>query len=255
MPIDREHVFDMIREGRTAVVLGGDASLYEGMCTNSRLISALASACNYPEGFPLSLVEVGEYYAELRGHNQLLERVIQLVDSTSGESLLLKKLAEVKKLTEFFATTLDEHLQNYFSNKEMVVIRSDTDIPRAFSRPRRLYRLNGSIAGAERMIVTREALLQQLNRGMKSPILLHLAFNLSSRQFLIFGHEMKDWNFAFYFQQVTAYLGEFREKAILFNSKVDSVLASYWNKRNVEVMAEDPVEFLSQYQNWEKVRK
>ena len=65
----------MIKNGRTAIILGGDSELYEGMRTNAAIINDLAEHCNYPPGFPKSLYEVGEYFAELNGRSQLVERI------------------------------------------------------------------------------------------------------------------------------------------------------------------------------------
>lgn len=242
----------MIRDGRTAVILGGDVELYEGMRTNAEIIRHLAESCNYPPGFPLSLPEVGEYFGELNGRSQLVEKVIDLVDTGLGASPLLQTLAEVKTISVIFATTMDECIQTYFPKDELVVIRSDKDVARIFSRPRRLYRLNGTISIGEGMILTKAALIDQLSAGTKSPLISHLAYNLTSRQFLIIGHDLREWNFSFYFQQVTEQLGEFREKAILFCDDPDPVLVSYWNKKNIEVLRENPLGFLSDYLSWEK---
>jgi len=251
MPIDRQHIFEMIREGRTAVLLGGDMPLYQGMKTNVEIISHLARHCNYPRGFPLSLPEVGEYFSELNGHSQLVERVIKLVDVVPGDSPLLKMLANVKALSDIFATTFDECIQEYFPKGDLVVIRCDVDLPRAFSRPRRLYRLNGTITNGKQMILTKAALIEQLSIGSKSPLLSHLAYNLTSRQFLIIGHNLREWNFSFYLERVTQQLGEFREKAILFCDNPDPVLVSHWNKKNIEVLEENPLTFLVDYLQWE----
>jgi hypothetical protein len=78
-----------------------------------------------------------------------------------------------------------------------------------------------------------------------------LAYNIASRQFLIIGHELREWNFSFYFDQVTALLGDFREKALLFCENPDPVLVSYWAKKNIEVLRESPAEFMSCYLAWE----
>lgn len=77
-------------------------------------------------------------------------------------------------------------------------------------------------------------------------------YNLTSRQFLLIGHNLRDWNFSFYFYRVTEQLGEFREKAILFCKDLDPVLVSYWNKKNIEVIQENPEDFLSDYLEWEE---
>jgi len=242
----------MIRDGRTAIILGGDAQLYEGMRTNAEIIRHLAESCNYPPGFPLSLPEVGEYFAELNGKSQLVEKVINLVDTMPGDSPLLRTLVEVKTISNIFATTMDECIQGYFPQGELAVIRSDMDVALALSRPRRLYRLNGTISNGKQMILTKDALIDKLSTGFKSPLISHLAYNLTSRQFLIIGHDLREWNFSFYFQQVTEQLGEFREKAILFCGDPDPVLVSYWNKKNIEVLRESPLDFLSDYLSWKE---
>lgn len=255
MPIGRENVFRMIKNGRIAVILGGDVPLYKGMRTNIEIMRDLIERSNYPQGFPRSLAEVGEYFAELHGASQLVERVVRLVDTKPGDSNLLKSLAKIKTITEIFCLTMDEHIQNYFPREDVVVIRSDMDVPRIYSRSRRLYRLNGTINNAHAMILTRTRLLERLSLGSKSPLVAQLISNLTSRQFLIIGHDLREWNFSFYFEQVTSQLSEFREKAILFCDHLDPVLVQHWAKKNIEVTREDPVGFLEEYLEWEKKRQ
>lgn len=181
MPINRQHVFNMIYEGRTAVLLGGDLELYEGMRTNIEIIQDLVESCNYPPAFPLSLPEVGEYFAELNGKSQLIERITNLVDTVPGESPLLNTLALIKNIQDIFTTTLDERIQGYFPQNELIVIRSDKDSPRIFSRSRRLYKLNGSIVDSAHMIATKTDLIKKLSTSTRSPIISHLAYNLTFR--------------------------------------------------------------------------
>lgn len=250
MPINRANVFEMIKDGRTAVLLGGDMELYEGMRTNSEIIKDLARSCDYPQGFPLSLPEVCEYFAEMTSKSQLVERIIGFFDTIPGDSLLLETLAKVRAISEMFTTTPDECIQTYFPKNELVIIRCDHDVTRTFSYPRHLYRLNGSINNTREMILTKTDLISQLSDRLK-PLISHLLFNITSRQFLIIGHDLREWNFSFYFELVTEYLGEFREKAILFCSNPNPVLKSYWNKKNIEVLQENPVKFFEDYLYWE----
>lgn len=254
MPINRENVFQKIYAGRSAVILGGDEVLYEGMKTNQELVTHLVNGCSYPHGFPLSLLEVGEYFSELNGKSLLIEEIMNLIDIKPGKSPILEAIGNSKHITDVFATTMDECLQSYFDTNELVIIRSDKDVSRAFSKGRRLYRLNGSIADGEKMIVTKTQLVNQLASGLKSPLISHLAFNLTSKQFLIIGHDLRQWGFSYYFQQVTNQLGDFREKALLFTKEPDPVLVSSWNKKNIEVLLENPVDFFQEYLEWEHLQ-
>lgn len=251
MPINRENIFRMIREGRTAVLLGGDIKLYENMRINPEIIKYLAEDCNYPSGFPLSLPEVGEYFAEINGKSQLVEKVVELVDTEPGDSPFLDILARIKTISDIFTTTMDECIQTYFPQGELIAVRSDIDVSRIFSRPRHLYRLNGSINNSQQMILTRADLINLLSARSKPLLISHLIYNLTSRQFLIFGHNLREWNFSFYFELITEYLGEFREKAILFCDNPDCVLVSYWSKKNIEVLQENPLHFFLEYLDWE----
>lgn len=253
MPIHRKNVFRMIRDGRTAIMLGGDIELYEGMRTNKEIIEYLANSCNYPQKFPLSLPEVGEYFAELNGKSQLVEKIIYLVDTKPGNSPLLRTLARVKTISDIFSMTMDECIQSFFPQRELAVIRSDIDVSLSLTRPRRLYRLNGTISNGNQMILTKDALIRKLS-VVTSPMISHLVYNLTTRQFLIIGHDLREWNFSFYFERVTKQLGEFREKAILFCNDPDPVLVKYWNKKNIEVLRENPLDFLLDYLEWEKER-
>lgn len=247
MPINREHVFKMIKDGRTAILLGGDIELYDGMRKNSDIIRELAVGCNYPEEYPHSLPEVGEYFAELNGFTPLVEKVASLVDTTPGDSSLLRTIAKVESIADIFTTTMDKRIESFFPLSDLVVVNADTDVPRALSRKRRLYRLNGTIAFAERMILTKSLLLEQLSAVPKSALVAHLACNLAMRQFLIIGHDLNEWNFRFFLEQVNTQLGKFCVKSILFCANPDPVWVSFWNKKNIEVVPESPEAFLSDY--------
>jgi hypothetical protein len=253
MAIDREQVFKSIKSGRCAALLGGDAQLYDGMRTSKEMVEVLAGECHYPPGFPLSLYDVGEYFSELNGRNRLVERVVELVDGDVGASRILDALAAIPQITDIYVTPMDEHVQNFFPRGECLVIRGDKDVSMVGSRPRRIYRLNGTISSGEKLVLTKQQLIEELASGTRSPIATHLAYHLTTRQFLIIGHDLREWAFSFYLEQITHELGVFREKAVLFCEDPDPVLASHWSRtKNVEIIREDAADFLESYLAWVK---
>jgi hypothetical protein len=254
MPFSKEAVFRKIKDGRTAIILGGDSKLYKGMTTNPEIIAHLIRKCAYPNGFPLSLMDVGEYFSELNGRPSLVEEITTLLDTKPGKSSILTTLASISAITEIFTTNMDENIQSFFPTGKLMSIRTDSDVSLAFSKQKRLYRLNGSINDGHNMILTKSQFLNQLALGPKSPIISHLTYNLTTRQFLIIGHDLRQWNFSYYFEQVTEQLGDFREKAYLFADEPDPILESHWNKRNIEIVRQPPEVFLSEYTSWEKTQ-
>jgi hypothetical protein len=244
MSIPRE-LIEQLRKGNVVLFCGAGISISEGgIPSGGQLAQELIQRAGLSNVGNTSLPEVAQAYELEVDHHSLIDYITDRIEAASRQPLrthqLVATLPFQRIITTNWDTLLEEALRQ--AGKTVVKVVRDDDIPYIDEEKVTLIKLHGTVDQRDTIVITGDDYYDVFIRLPATANQVRGYF--ATKTVLFLGYGLADEDFKRLYHEVERHLGKHKRRAYAVQLDPMPLTVTYWEQKNVQVIAADATAFL-----------